>query len=101
MLVQDVKLLCNTNILFKEKNGREMDALLFLTETISLPQQDGLRKTLLKEIEKNFSASETLWCSLVCKEWLSICRSDSVWEEHLKRDSLEWKKEFLSVFDSV
>ena len=101
VLAQDAKLLSNTNLLFNEKNGREMNALLFLTETISLPKQDGLRKTLLKEIAKNFSASETLWCSLVCKEWLSICRSDRVWEEHLKRDSLEWRREFPNTFDSV
>eukprot|EP01091_Cochliopodium_minus_P001386 TRINITY_DN1124_c0_g1_i6.p1 TRINITY_DN1124_c0_g1~~TRINITY_DN1124_c0_g1_i6.p1 ORF type:complete len:381 (-),score=100.27 TRINITY_DN1124_c0_g1_i6:4-1146(-) len=52
----------------------------------TLPEQRGLRMRIFMEIFKYLSASETLKMSLVCKEWLSISRSDLVWEGHFKRD---------------
>ena len=53
---------------------------------MELPQKKGLRNLILTEMFKNMSAPETLKCSLVCKEWLNITRSDLVWKSHFERD---------------
>ena len=44
---------------------------------------------ILSEAFKYMSAVETLLCSVVCKEWLTIARSDQVWKSHIIRDFIK------------
>ena len=44
------------------------------------------------EILKQLDSISTLSCSLVCKEWLVLARSDLIWKNHLVRDFVEMKE---------
>ena len=81
-----------TENLFTKKYGHSPLHFLFSKTSNFLPEKDGLRKTVLKEILKNLGAMEAIYCGLVCKEWRKISRSEQVWKEILERDLILWKK---------
>ena len=56
---------------------------------MKLPESKSFRTFFVTQIFKNLSSLETLKCSLVCKEWLSLARSDSIWRNHLVRDFVD------------
>ena len=72
-----------------------------------LPEIKGLRSTILSEIFKHLSASETLKMALVCKEWQKISRNDRVSKKKKKKNIFSdilkkkiWKNHFLRDFDT-
>ena len=89
ILAQDISL---TNEAFQKHFAVSMGAFLFEMEHFSLPEQKGLRMTILKEIAKFLSPTQTLSLGLVSKEWLAVSRSDNVWKSHLERDIVIWRE---------
>ena len=76
-----------SELLFKEINEEENKNKEEII--LNLPEKKSLRALILTEIIKNLSCYMTLQCSLVCKEWLLLSRSDLVWRSHFNRDHLQ------------
>eukprot|EP01091_Cochliopodium_minus_P010651 TRINITY_DN2867_c0_g1_i5.p1 TRINITY_DN2867_c0_g1~~TRINITY_DN2867_c0_g1_i5.p1 ORF type:complete len:223 (+),score=46.77 TRINITY_DN2867_c0_g1_i5:1-669(+) len=53
---------------------------------MKLPEQKGLRNTLLKMIFSNMEVEEVLSMGLVNKEWLSCSRDNFIWDHFFKKD---------------
>ena len=69
-------------------------------EGISKMDQKGLRIRILTEIFKFLSYKDTLSCSLVSSEWLSISRSDPVWKNHFYRDFIDLESSTVDLLKS-
>ena len=78
---------------FESTYGHKMEGM-FSVKGEDLPEQKGLRSTILKMIMSKMSGGETLEMSLVSKEWYKLSRSEAVWRSHLERDLKEWKEKY-------
>ena len=78
-----------TRRMFKERYGHENLSHVYMNNPFCLPEQNGLRKTILKEKMKHMSANEVIHCGIVNKEWRDASRSQVVWKELLERESFK------------